>query len=163
MRLQGVWEYPPVVLILGEMSGGRKKDNRMTKKTLAASLDGRKYPLRLSATEEKTAKDAGLVIVYGASDDLVEFEGAIYDEAGAPGDVFVTANGLLESHDDCDCKFCNYKAISAAAKKIEVLWCDGPGEPEWTFKTEIPHETFTIIEDGEPFCRGLVFSIKDLA
>ena len=33
-------------------------------------------------TEKQIAKDSGLVIVYGASDDLMEFEGAIEDEIG---------------------------------------------------------------------------------
>lgn len=30
------------------------------------------------------------------------------------------------------------------------------------FTVEIPHETFDIFEDGEPFCRGIVFSVNDL-
>ena len=26
----------------------------------------------------------------------------------------------------------------------------------------MPHETFTVMEDGEPFCEGIVFSMADL-
>ena len=32
----------------------------------------------------------------------------------------------------------------------------------WCYKTDIPHETFMIYDDGEPYCRGIVFSIEDL-
>lgn len=32
----------------------------------------------------------------------------------------------------------------------------------WTYSTEIPHATFEIIEEGEKFCRGIVFDINDL-
>lgn len=31
----------------------------------------------------------------------------------------------------------------------------------WRFKTEIPHETFEIFEDGELFCVGIVFRLED--
>ena len=41
------------------------------------------------------------------------------------------------------------------------MWHD-EGGPCWTFETDIPHETFTIMEDGEPWCIGMVFSMKDL-
>lgn len=42
------------------------------------------------------------------------------------------------------------------------MWHDG-GCPCWTFETDIPHETFTIVEDGEIWCVGIVFSMKFLA
>ena len=47
----------------------------------AAMLDGREngYP-QFSDEELKIAKENNIVIVTGASDDLVELEGAIYDE-----------------------------------------------------------------------------------
>ena len=32
----------------------------------------------------------------------------------------------------------------------------------WTYRTDIPHETFMIYEDGEPYCRGIVFNIDDV-
>lgn len=51
---------------------------------------------------------------------------------------------------------------------ITALLCmnmmmDADGVPAtWTYKTEIPHEEFNIWEDGELYCVGIVFSIKDL-
>ena len=135
----------------------------MTKEQLAAQLNGREYPLRLSAKDQLQARNNGLVIVYGASDDLCEFDGAISDECGAPGDIFVTRAGVLELHDDCDCKFCGYKTAVARATKIEAFWCVEREGPEWTYQTAIPHATFSIMEDGRVFCRGIVFSVEDLS
>lgn len=135
----------------------------MTKETLAATLSGREYPLRLSAHELQVAKDNRLVIVTGASDDLVEFGGFLSDEFGAPGDYFVNSAGLLPEHaGHCECKFCGYKEAIKGARKIELRW-DAPDEPAWTVKTDIPHAAFMINEDGEPFCRGIVFSMDDVA
>ena len=135
----------------------------MTKETLAASLDGREYPLRFGADELKAAKDNRLVIVTGASDDLVEFEGFVSDEFGAPGEYFFNSAGILPEHDDddCDCRFCGYKEAVKGARKVELVW-DAPDEPAWTIKTDIPHANFIVNEDGEPFCRGIVFSMDDL-
>lgn len=32
----------------------------------------------------------------------------------------------------------------------------------WIYETDIPHETFMIYEGGEPYCRGIVFSVEDV-
>lgn len=45
-------------------------------KKWAEKLDGRKYGNELTRDEEKKLKDLGLVVVFGASDDLCEFRGA---------------------------------------------------------------------------------------
>lgn len=135
----------------------------MTKETFAALLSGREYPLRFNASELQTAKDNRLVIVTGASDDLVEFGGFITDEFGAPGVYFINSTGLLPEHGTyCECKFCGYKEAVKNARKIESLWCEVPGGPCWSFKTDLPHATFIINEDGEPFCRGIVLSMDDV-
>ncbi|MDR6421350.1 hypothetical protein J2801_003638 [Paraburkholderia phenoliruptrix] len=139
----------------------------MNAKELAAQLNGIQYPVRIPKTLTDAAKAAGLVIVYGASDDLMEFEGAIYDEVGCydGGTAYVDAKGLLpdrESIDDDD-DLKDYFAREPHAKTIEALWCK-EGEYSWTYKTEIPHETFEVLEDGEPpYCRGIVFALADLA
>lgn len=53
----------------------------MTKKELAERLNGRQYGDSFEDVLEE-AKQSGLVIVTGALDDLMEFEGAIRDEGG---------------------------------------------------------------------------------
>lgn len=104
------------------------------------------------------------MIVYGYSDDNTEFRGAIYDEAGAyQGTVHYIAppKWLLPTHDaHCDCPFCDYDEVKKTAKAIKATW-NNEGY-SWTFKTDIPHATFDILEDGEKFCRGIVFEVAAL-
>lgn len=110
------------------------------------------------------AKEKGIVVVYGASDDLVEFRGAIDDEADGPGEVYLVDGALLdESRFDCGCEWAERaKAeFTARSKTIEALWCEEE-EFSWTYRTEIPHATFTVFEDGEKYCRGIVFSLGDI-
>ena len=111
-----------------------------------------------------------LVVVYGQSDDLMEFRGAIRDEVDAydGGKAYLTDKGLLTNAcEESSCPY--YRANREKATVIEALWCneseprDGESMvPAWTFKTEIPHSTFNIMEDGEIFCRGIVFNLSDV-
>ena len=122
----------------------------MEVKEYAEMLNGREYNYPQFTKEEiQIAKDNGFVIVYGASDDLMEFDGAIYDEAGCfdGGEVYFDRNGVSEDEEE-------------KPNMIEALWCKG--EATWTYKTDIPHETFMIYEDGESYCQGIVFSIEDV-
>ena len=138
----------------------------MTAKELAEMLSGREVGEEIVMGEERDIKDAGLVVVYGYSDDNVEFCGAINDEVGSydGGTVYLTETGILESP-SCECaEDCNCPYFDAARKKAETIkavWHD-EGVPCWTFETDIPHETFNIYEDGELFCVGIVFSMEHL-
>lgn len=135
----------------------------MTAKELAEMLSGRKYGMEITSEEARAAKDAGLVVVYGYSDDKVEFCGAINDEAGAYNGttVYLTPNGILQEpecgRDDCP----YFDREREKARTIKAVWHD-EGGPCWTFETDIPHETFNIYEDGELFCVGIVFRAEDL-
>jgi len=138
----------------------------MTAKELAEMLSGREVGEEIVMGEERDIKDAGLVVVYGYSDDNVEFCGAINDEVGSynGGTVYLTETGILESPscecaEDCDCPY--FDAARKKAKTIKAVWRNRGG-PCWTFETDIPHETFNIYEDGELFCVGIVFSVEDL-
>lgn len=138
----------------------------MTAKELAEMLDRREVGEEIVMGEERDIKDAGLVVVYGYSDDNVEFCGAINDEVGSydGGTVYLTETGILESPscecaEDCDCPY--FDAARKKAKTIKAVWRNRGG-PCWTFETDIPHETFTILENGEPWCIGIVFSVEDL-
>ena len=135
----------------------------MTKEQLAVTLDdAREYPFEPTSAECAAAKKAGLVILFGASDDLAELRGAIYEEVGAPGEIYVTELGaILPEHDDCECKFCGFKEAQKAARMITSQWCVERNGPSWTYQTDIPHATFDVMEDGEVYCRGIVFSLAD--
>ena len=112
------------------------------------------------------AKHAGLIILCGASDDLMEFYGAQRDEIGCNdgGTAYVDAQGVLPDLDTLeeDEEIAEYVTRQKAARAIEALWCDEEGY-SWTYRTEIPHATFEMIEDGGPYCRGLVFALADCA
>lgn len=137
----------------------------MTAKEFAAGLSGRDYGNEITPFEEKRAKELGLVVVYGYSDDNVEFRGAIDDEVAAFNGITVHLNkgGLLfVPSPECTSDECPYlRQAMQSAKSIKAVWHDG-GNPCWTFETDIPHETFNIYEDGELFCVGIVFSVEDL-
>lgn len=134
----------------------------MTKEYLAKMLDQREYGNEIDKDEEKQAKDSGLVVVFGYSDDNCEFRGAINDEIGCwDGQVInFTKDGKFPSEDDFETleKYGKDESFNS----IEAVWC--PAEPDcsWIYKTDIPHATFNIMEDGDLYCRGIVFSVKDL-
>ncbi len=140
----------------------------MNVETLAKKLNGinRRDGIDNELTSE--AKELGLVIVYGDSDDLMEFRGAIYDEVGAygGGNAFVTNEGLVTSEcdEEEDCPY--YQKELRKAHVIKAIWDTetvGGEETKWFLKTDIPHEQFRMIdEDDNLFCVGLVFSLADV-
>ncbi|WP_176514296.1 hypothetical protein [Pseudomonas faucium] len=138
----------------------------MTKEELAAQLNGLEYPTRIPGALIVAAQSAGLVILCGASDDLMKFYGARREEIGCydGGTAFVDADGVLPDRDclDGDEEIAEYVQRQKSAKPIEALWCKEDGY-SWTYKTDIPHATFEVVEDEEPYCRGIVFSLADLA
>jgi hypothetical protein len=138
----------------------------MDAKELAAKLNGREYWYEITDEEVRQAKEAGLVVVFGASDDLIEFRGAIRDEGDCydGGTVLIDTKGVLPSWDEAsesEESAQEYFERKAKARTITALFANEPGYT-WTYKTDIPHETFEIVEDGEPYCRGIVFNIGDI-
>lgn len=141
----------------------------MTPKEAAAMLDGVEYvhPLEAKLREmEKVLENEGLVVAYGASDDLLEFFGAISDEVGAwdGTTVPIDADGVLKSKcgEGSECPYFAGKLKSA--EKVTAEWCPKgvEGDPTWLIKTAIPHEQFKIMEDGAVFCIGIVFKVDDI-
>lgn len=124
----------------------------------AARLDGCEYGQEGSAQFWAEMKTRGLVAVFGASDDLMEFRGAIDDELSAYGGTtaLVTTEGLFEPCGD-NCKFSG--AAQKEAVEIDALWRVEDGI-SWTYETDIPHATFNVMEDGEVYCRGIVFALS---
>ena len=100
----------------------------------ADKLNGREYRKEMTLTEEQQAKELGFVVLFGSSDDLAEFRGA-YD-------------------DEIDC-FDGGRVFEKNGYYINAVWCEG--EYEWIYNTNIPHATFDVFEDGEKYCKGIVF------
>ena len=126
----------------------------MKAKELANRLNGMQYGAGFGDVSEE-AKKSGLVIVTGASDDLMEFNGAICDEGGCfdGGRVYFDASGVDQEGEK-------------RANWIDARWYNGmnrDGLPAtWTYTTEIPCERFDVFEGDDLYCEGLVFSVEDL-
>lgn len=98
----------------------------MNAKELAQMLDGREYGAEISHEEIQLAKTYGLVVVHGASDDLMEICGAINDERDCyEGGTFSISKAGILDYPDCGCDTgCKYfKAATDNAKTIRAVWC----------------------------------------
>jgi len=126
----------------------------MTKEELAQRLNGREYRNEVTPLDIKQAKDSGLVIVYGASDDLMEFEGAISEEFGTEA-YFDKEGNLIES---CDDECIHYRNARKMANKIDATYNNGV----WNYTTNIPHAKFQVFEEKKLCCNGIVFDMNDL-
>jgi len=148
----------------------------MTKEELASMLDGIEYGQEfenkgyLGLINDVNLN--GLVIVYGQSDDLMEFEGAIREEVGAWGgttvNIFANKEGcgvlpewesFKDYHDDEE-EFKRYFVDKQTSKQVASVW-DKDGY-SWFIDTDIPHAGFNIMEDGEKYCRAIVISLDDV-
>lgn len=120
----------------------------MTIYEFAEMLNGREYPKFITRNELEQAKSLGFAIVSGYSDDIIVINGAmcVEEDCYEGGTIYLNSNGI------CD------KDITHLY--IEAFWCkDGYS---WTYESNIPHATFEIFEEGDKYCRGMVFDIKSL-
>lgn len=134
----------------------------MTKEELAELISGRATYEELTSQEAQCAKESGLVVVFGRSDDRMEFRGAIRDEVGCyeGGIAYLDKRGLFI--DKCENDSCPYEEKERQkCRTIRAIWND-KGNPCWTYETEIPHAEFNIYEDGEIYCVGIVFDMSAL-
>jgi len=127
----------------------------MDAKQLTLEIDRLNYRDDIPKPSIEIAKENNLVIVYGYSDDLLEFEGAIDDEVGMykGGKVYLTKKGKIK------------KKQKDRKNYIEAIWCPkGPNldNASWLIKSNIPNSEWRIMEDGEIYCVGIVFSMDDL-
>jgi hypothetical protein len=120
------------------------------------------------------AKQKGLIVVYGESDDRVEFEGAIREEGhtnpllkDVPAGVLVLSkNGkLLDEDSDLYAEY-----LRQNRNVIKVFYCCKDGL-NWVFESDIPHETFITYDGGydeefadfdDGFARCMVFELSAL-
>ncbi len=141
----------------------------MNKEELAAQLDKSQYPVRIDNKLLIEADKENLVIVYGASDDLIELQGAINDEAGAynGGKITIDRKGILPDWEvlmedsPTKAQVREYFDREKRSAIIEALW-DNEGY-SFTYKTSLPHATFEVLEGDEKYCRGIVFSLSDIS
>jgi hypothetical protein len=146
----------------------------ITPKEFAAMLHGRDCQPNLTPDELLLAEQKGFVVVYGDSDDRVEFEGAIRAEGhtnpllkNAPAGVLVLSEDGRLVDEDSDL-YTEY--IMANRNVITVFYCCRDGL-NWAFESSIPHETFFTYDGGydeeyanfdDGFARCMVFEVSAL-
>ena len=125
----------------------------LTHDDFAKKINGREYGNEITKEEINQARENGLVMVYGSSDDLMEFVGAIEEEV----------NCLTGGYFRINSKNLKVKKGDVTSKnKIYADWNNRNKNASWCYDTEIHHSTFNIYEYGELYCIGIVFSIYDL-
>ncbi len=118
-------------------------------KEFAKSISGKEYGYPQFTKEEiETAKENGFVIAL-RDKNFLEFRGAmdgwILSEGGACFSKERIEHINLKSE-----TFPNY------IKEIKG------SDIKYVFETKIPHEAFMIYDGGDPYCRGIVFSIDNV-
>lgn len=141
----------------------------MTAEQLAKQINGREYGNEISRGERQIAKDSGLLVVFGYSDDNVELRGVVNDEISAwEGVEFgVPANGEFETDEDeirirkrLIAKGWTPPESERIVCNINAEWCPKDLDCSWRIITNAPHSTFDIMEDGKLFCRGVVIDFN---
>jgi len=110
----------------------------------------RQYPFYLSEEEKKELVEDGVVCLTGASDDLCELDGAVYDEEGLSGRDQI-----------CFLKI-NKSGFNKKGKTTVILeWCKD--NYTWLCDVDIQNKRyFDLMEDNDLFCRGCLFLKDDI-
>ena len=144
----------------------------MNLKEWAQLLNGREYTEEVTSEESKQMAADGIIAAYGASDDLLEFSGALNDECGAwegtdvrlhkssEGEIELLSEGELDAVSDNVLK--RMKTQIDRMLIIKAIWCPKELKTSWLIETSIPHEKFDIFEEGELYCRGIVFHVDNV-
>jgi hypothetical protein len=145
----------------------------MNIKEWAEKLNEREYCKELTDDEERQLKADGIIAAFGASDDLLEFRGALNDEAGAWDGttvrLAVTGDGEIKVfNEDENRETAEFNKMQIAnMKTVSAIWCPVDKNNEvwasWLIQiSDIPYANFDILEDGELYCRGIVFEANCL-
>jgi hypothetical protein len=151
-----------------------KTNANITLKEFAEMLHRRDRQPNLTTNELLLAKQKGFVVVYGYSDDIVEFDGAIRAEGHTnplvkdrPAGVLVLSEDGEVLDEDSDL-YAEY--IRKNHNVITVFYCNKEGL-NWVFESDIPHETFLTYDGGyneewsdfdDGFARCMVFEVSAL-
>ncbi len=143
-----------------------------TKEELAKLLNNRPGTFGLTKEERNQCIKNGLVVVSGASDDLMEFDGAINEEYGAYGNgqsiLFTKLGKEYNSEHDEMIETLEKElgiSINIPLNSIDNFYFDENNQNkylQWSYKTKIPHSKFKYFEDSEYYSIGIIFSISDL-
>jgi hypothetical protein len=139
----------------------------VTPKDFAKRINGREYRNELTEEDEKLAEENHLVVVFGWSDDLVEFRGKIHGELDAYDGVQcrIDCEGPQEVWEAWEEKT---RADAMEFFRRENLQSSGfkakwdHEDYSWWMTINTRHSAFDVMEDGEKYCRGIVFDVRDI-
>lgn len=129
-------------------------------KALADILHGCEYGSEGSRDIFEQAKKDNLLVIFGYSDDSIMTEGIDQDQhynkiiLDADGQVHTADEDEFDAEDMLDANGINYEVINAIFS---------PPDQQYTFvyETEIPHDTFDVMEGSEKYCKGIVIDVSD--
>lgn len=125
-------------------------------KVLANRLNGNTYGNEYTESDISYAKEHKLLIITGASDDLVEFSGYYEDEGGCYGGGIITfdKDGVSQDSDDI------------RKNELRIFWCKKQYKDTriitWSYEVDISCERFLIYEDEDIFSEGIIIDVEDL-
>jgi len=130
-------------------------------------LHGRQNGKVLFQKEENIASMNGWTVIYGCSDDLIEFEGYISEEMSQYGSDslhIVKKKDSLEVLDDYDYNNINQKFEEYNIKlpSVKILFNNNHDDYYWYIYSDVPYLSFDIMEDDEKFCRGIIIDKIDI-
>ena len=170
--------------IMDEIATNIKPENINTIEDLAKLLDGNVYRDELYNEYGMDVYDIceknKWVIVYGASDDLIEFEGIISDEDGAwngalcklvkPGDFY-----LEDADDETYKKAKDYMFVPITEDElkvlknnnyndtcvVEMLWCPDGTDMSWQVNVKgAPFTKFNVMKGEEVYCEAAIVDLS---
>lgn len=131
----------------------------------AGELDGNQYGEEGNADLFRRMKADRVVAVFGYSDDLLEFRGAI-DDYGYR-EEFLTKAGLLDGRRRVEPgpevrtileeNFVRVHADVGVSTRFQVF-VQGPNQTPFTPR---PLASFKILDDNDVYCTGIVFCLDD--
>lgn len=137
---------------------------------LATDLHWREYRSEITHEESEYCKWKNWLVIFWASDDLLEFRWAINDEVWAWNwtkvylwkekiiDIWYLDDQFQEADIDDDIHKLIMDTIKKEWIKIEAI-ADDPNY-QFFIKTDFQNSAeFEILEDGEKYCRGLVLDL----
>ncbi len=149
----------------------------MTRQELAEKINGMNIRDEISKELISQAKESGLVVLFGYSDDNLEAGGAIYDEYGCyeGGEFLLVKEGEMYADNEdentyhkaeCDGLYdaSNDHDIDNHSRLIKAEWCpDGNSGVSWRITSNIPNSTFNMYGDeGEIWCEGIVIDLNEV-
>lgn len=139
------------------MANRKNEDNTITEmqiEALSGSLGGNEYGCEIFSGQEIYAKKNGLVVVFGRSDNLIIFKGAIDCAIAFEEDkeLQITSAGTIESV---------FQKMVMSKKRTIKANIHKTEKHKWMFWTKVCHNAFDIVLLDHVYSQGIVFSLND--